>query len=1438
MSTNSIFQSVLDRSTDVCCILNAKHQIIWVNKMASKQLGLPKTPPNPILFSDILPSNYNQIFKETLQEIALKLSNTGGFKCVHQVGNSLSLELKWNFSYDSNSQCWYATGVDVSNSKLKIKGAASKFKNAYRSLFTKNNTPKWIYDEGTSTILDVNKGALKCYGYSKKEFLALSLDNLYGEKGLATATKARENNAKKGKSIALGVLDQTTKNGKTIKMQISEQRINVSACNCILVTCLDVTDSFIAQQLESLELEIMKQIAAVSFDVKKVLNDYVKGLEFIFPDVKVSILAIADKKISDLAYYSLPSAYMTGFNGVEIGAKVGSCGTAAYTKNMVIVEDISSDPLWENFKGFALGFGLKACWSYPVMDSNSNVIATIANYYLTTKKPTRVELELFNRSASFISIILENDSNRKKIESNLELYNYVNQATSDAIYDWDLQKDFIQWGKSFERLFGHKIDSELNNDDVWKNLIHSNDYESSKKSLITFLKDPEQNNWQFEYYLKKSDNTYVFVKSYGYVIRDAKGRAVRMIGVLSDATKSKLDSLNKEVLSDFNIIFNESETLYQALQGVVKNKSLQSFSSYSHFDGIEVWLSNRDSTKLLLMASSNDNKNPHFEEGSATAMINYGEGLPGLVWEKKQPVLWNTAAINKQKSGIESGIKNAVGLPIYVNNECLGVLVFLSKFKNESFTNLQSVWKEITTPLGADIKRKQLKEEMDRIFSLAPVMICLFDFEGRVKRINPSGCKLLEYTEEELGTFPFMDLVYPDDTEKTLKALSDIATNAIDSSKQQIVTRYITKSGKIIWLDWNYTFSKEERLIYAVARDVTETVNLQDLLDKATSLAQIGGWEIDMSSKSVYWSKITRDIHEVDDDYVPNLEDGINFYREDVRPKILEKVNEAVENGSQWDFEYPIITGKGNEVWIRSIGQCEFVNGECKRLYGSFQNIHKSKTSEIELKRAFKEKNEILERIGDAFFAMDNNWNVIYWNGVAEQLTNTLKEDVLGKNLWVVFEDAIDSLFYTNYNRAKEQGVAVHFEEYYPTVNRWFEVSAYPSNTGISVYFKDISSRKFVEKEIKESNERFEKVSQATNDAIWDWDIANNKLYLGEGFRTFFGQEAIGIQPTLNLWEDNIHPDDYEETTLSLHNATKDGDNEHWQHEYRYLNQKDNTYAHVIDRGAIIRDKHKKAIRMVGAIADITHRVEHEQELKALNESLEYQTKELLISNADLEQFAYVASHDLQEPLRMITGFLTRLEQKYKDELDAKAQQYIYFAVDGASRMRQIILDLLEYSRVGRQDNIIELVNTKEVVDEAIALNNKRVTEKKAIFNIGELPILNSYRAPVLQVFQNLISNALKYAKVGVTPEISISSKLVNDTWEFAVSDNGIGIEKEYHEKIFIIFQRLHNKDDYEGTGIGLSIIKKIVDNLNGKIWLESQENKGSTFYFTLPKNK
>jgi light-regulated signal transduction histidine kinase (bacteriophytochrome) len=261
----------------------------------------------------------------------------------------------------------------------------------------------------------------------------------------------------------------------------------------------------------------------------------------------------------------------------------------------------------------------------------------------------------------------------------------------------------------------------------------------------------------------------------------------------------------------------------------------------------------------------------------------------------------------------------------------------------------------------------------------------------------------------------------------------------------------------------------------------------------------------------------------------------------------------------------------------------------------------------------------------------------------------------------------------------------------------------------------------------------------------------------------------------------------------------------------------------IVDLGEDVEALRRRLVRELEAIEEARGRIAE-------------QAVELQRSNLELEQFAYVASHDLQEPLRKVTSFCQMLEKRYGGQLDDRADQYIHFAVDGAKRMQVLINDLLAFSRVGRLDTSHEEVDTGAVAEEAIQNLAQLVEDTGAQIELPDgLPVVHGDRSLLRQVFQNLVANGIKF-RGDRTPHIRLSTRRDGDEHVFSVADNGIGIDPQYGDRIFIIFQRLHTKDAYEGTGIGLAMCRKIVEHHGGRIWLSVRMvGEGATFCFTLP---
>ena len=553
---------------------------------------------------------------------------------------------------------------------------------------------------------------------------------------------------------------------------------------------------------------------------------------------------------------------------------------------------------------------------------------------------------------------------------------------------------------------------------------------------------------------------------------------------------------------------------------------------------------------------------------------------------------------------------------------------------------------------------------------------------------------------------------------------------------------------------------------------------------QASKLARIGSWELDMENNNLFWSTMVHELHDTNPKtFKPDFETALNFYREDFRPIVNEIIQESAKTGAAFDFEAVIITKKKKEKWIRAIGNVEMIEGKCRRIYGSFQDIHATKLLELQvreilesisdafyavdqnwkftyfnkeaenllgkkaedvlgkdiwdlfpagantpirkiykrvartkstesfeyfypgdakwyeinaypsqggvsayfkniderkqsaekLERAYQEKISILESIGDAFFHVNNDWIVTYWNKETERVLGRERDLVIGRNIWEVYPDIVETEFYSQYNKAMKTQEIVAFEEFYPALNMWFEVSVYPTTIGLSIYFKDITPRKEADMRLLQSNERFEKVAEATNDAIWDWNIKENTLYWGAGFTSLFGYEIDKTTPTLESWTNHIHPEDREWVLKSVHEVLDKPGQFNWVAEYRYR-MNNGTYADVIDRGIVIRDKKGNPTSMVGAMNNITEQKNFEISRCRYVSQIEQQ-------NEKLKDIAWTQSHIVRAPLARMLGIMDAIEDTH-DNME-ETMMWLKYLRESAKELDEIIKEM-----VGKAQNL------------------------------------------------------------------------------------------------------------------------------------------------------
>ncbi|MBW4691035.1 MAG: PAS domain S-box protein [Lyngbya sp. HA4199-MV5] len=428
---------------------------------------------------------------------------------------------------------------------------------------------------------------------------------------------------------------------------------------------------------------------------------------------------------------------------------------------------------------------------------------------------------------------------------------------------------------------------------------------------------------------------------------------------------------------------------------------------------------------------------------------------------------------------------------------------------------------------------------------------------------------------------------------------------------------------------------------------------------------------------------------------------------------------------------------------------------------------------------------------------------------------------------------------------------------------------------GYFALISDITDRKRAEDALRDSEQRLSLAIEGSGMATWDVDLATGKaLWSLQHFKLLGYEPVPSGEATLGMWYRCAHPDDREWVSQAAERAIQE--RSFYRSEHRIMRADNGQIVWLAAFGRALYNEAGEAVRFIGLILNITDRKQAELALQQAKDGLEIQVQDrtaalkqvnddLQRSNQELEQFAYVASHDLQEPLRAIMGYTQLLTQDYRDRLDDTAQSYAAYIVDGATRMQRLIQDLLHYSRVGTRELVFEPTDCNAVLEQVLSNLQVAIAESNAAITYDPLPIVHADKSQLVQLLQNLIGNAIKFCREG-SPQVHISVRReergetregrgergdergergeriphptphpLHPTWLFSVQDQGIGIKPRYLERIFEIFKRLHTRTEFPGTGIGLAICQKIVDRHGGQIWATSNYGHGTTFYFTIP---
>jgi PAS domain S-box-containing protein len=730
-------------------------------------------------------------------------------------------------------------------------------------------------------------------------------------------------------------------------------------------------------------------------------------------------------------------------------------------------------------------------------------------------------------------------------------------------------------------------------------------------------------------------------------------------------------------------------------------------------------------------------------------------------------------------------------------------------------------------------------------------IVAITDQRGVIKHVNENFCKISKYNRNELMG---QDHRIINSAFHSKEYISNIWATIANGKVWKGELRNQAKDGTIYWVDTSIVpFLNNHGKPYqyvAIRSDITERKKTEEVrAENAALQKEMSSYKYALDESAIVAITDQRGIiQHVNDNFCRISKYSRNeligqdhrIINSGYHPKdFIRNIWTTIARGKVWKGELCNKAKDGSTYWVDT-SIVPFLNdhGKPYQYVAIRSDITERKKSEeifaknVALETEVKEKRAelagIFERITDGFIVLDKNFVYLYANRKVEEMTGKKIENLIGKSVWEIFPDAVGSETHRAFNKAMiDQKYSAHFD-YYQPLDLWQENHIYPSENGLSVFIRDVTAQKRAEQKLIESERIYKTIaSNIPGSAILLLD-RDYRYFLIEGDMV----EKVGFSRDdliFNKMQDVLPAKNFEETKKHIDRALRG-----------------ETFSVEIARAGYdlfvryvpLRNEENQVNATMIVVIDVTDLKRAEKEIVELNTNLEQKinerTQQLAAANKELESFSYSVAHDLRTPLRAVSGYANMLVEDYQDKLDEEGKRLLGEMEYNTRKMGTLIDDLLTFSRLGRKEVNKSLIDMKSLIETV----STDLDDGKTNFNFGQLFPVLADEALIRHVLTNLISNAIKYSGKKEHPQVSVKSIQQGSTVTYSISDNGVGFDMQFADKLFGVFQRLHSQEEFDGTGVGLAIVQRIINRHGGKVWANAELNKGATFSFSLEGSK